>query len=259
MTVLARVACQDHFTDCRIAWQFAFMRTMAVPRMASVLASTGQMQNHTQRRAYDTGLMMFEIISDPDGPGAKLLIKKINAMHSRPDIHAEDMVWILTLLGTLPPQRIARWSPRPLPQDTIDQCWKDWVAIGKRLNIADAPPTHAEALIFRQAYERTNLVDQNPEGAKLMEATAQVLADRMPNALRPVAPWILAFGVDDPRTSQVLGLPQISPGILNAAAFSSRNLRRLSKSREPKTFTPGMPSRLYPQGYRPEDLGTIKS
>lgn len=256
-TTLARIACETHFKDCRIAWQFAFLRTMAVPRMAKILAQTGRMQHHTQKRAYDTGLMMFEVIHDPDGPRAATVLQRINALHDRPDILAEDMTWILTLLGTLPGDRISRWSPQPLTETELEECWQEWKKIGKKMGITDPPDTFPDARTYRAQYEQKHLVDDNPQGAQLMQATVNVLAARMPTVLRPIAPTILSVGVDNRRASKVLGLPVLPQPVLDSAAAASRFVRRHTNTKPAAdVFTPGMSSRVYRQGYSPEDLGS---
>jgi len=49
-------------SEARMGWQLAFVRTFSSPRMAELLAATGQLTGHTMKRADDTGLMIYEIV-----------------------------------------------------------------------------------------------------------------------------------------------------------------------------------------------------
>lgn len=89
--------------EARFGFQLAFYRPFAVPRMAAVLHSTGHFRRDTTRRAYDTALVMHEIIwGGVDSERGQRMVKLMNALHNRPDVHAEDMTYILNALIVVP-------------------------------------------------------------------------------------------------------------------------------------------------------------
>lgn len=64
--------------------------------MARVLASTGHLKADTARRAYDTGIVMHEIIYNGfDSPRAQKMVRLMVALHNRPDVHQADLTYVL--------------------------------------------------------------------------------------------------------------------------------------------------------------------
>ena len=104
--------------EARFGFQLAFYRPFAVPRMASVLQHTGHFRRDTVRRAYDTGLVIHEIIwGGVDSERGRRMVKLMNALHDRPDIHAEDMTYLLNALIVVPTRFMDRYGWRRVTAD----------------------------------------------------------------------------------------------------------------------------------------------
>ena len=86
--------------------------------MANVLQRTGHFRRDTSRRAYDTALVIHEIIyGGVDSDRGRKMIKLMNRLHDRPDIHSEDMSYLLDALIVVPTRFMDRYGWR-----TVTDC-----------------------------------------------------------------------------------------------------------------------------------------
>jgi hypothetical protein len=245
--------------EARFGFQLAFYRPLAVPRMAELLHSTGHMQFDTTRRAYDTGLVIHEIIyGGVDSDRGRRMVRLMNRLHDRPDIHAEDMTYLLSALMVVPTRFMDRYGWRTVTEAERYATWRFWDELGDRMSIAVRPGSYDEAVTLVEQYEPENFAPSEA-GAVLTRAALDALRDRLPGPLRPMAAQLTSALVGDPAVSRTLSLPtpnRASLAVVNGAGA----LRKIIQRRQPPTaegwFTPGQAAgSVYPGGYDLDQLG----
>lgn len=245
--------------EARFGFQLAFYRPFAVPRMAAVLQQTGHFRRDTTRRAYDTALVMHEIIwGGVDSERGARMVKLMNALHDRPDVHAEDMTYILNALIVVPTRFMDRYGWRSVTAAEREATWRFYDVLGARLHIADRPESYDDAEKQLQVYETHHLAPST-EGAELTASVLATLRDRIPAPARPLAPHITSALVGDPSVSRALSLPvprRPIVAVLSGGGAVRRLLQRQLTPPDAPSFWPGRPAgAVYPQGYSLEQLG----
>ena len=245
--------------EARFGFQLAFYRPFAVPRMAAVLQRTGHFHRNTIRRAYDTGLVMHEIIwGGVDSERGQRMLRLMDALHNRPDIHAEDMTYILTALIVVPTQFMDRYGWRTVTEGERLATWRFYDVLGDRMHITDRPLSYQDAETRLVRYEAAH-VHSSPEGTALTGAVLASLRDRLPAPARPFAAQITSSLVGDATVSHALGLPSPNAALgsaLKLGAAARRQYERRRLPHEQPSFWPGRPAgSLYPQGYTLDQLG----
>lgn len=245
--------------EARFGFQLAFYRAFAVPRMASVLQRTGHFRRDTVRRAYDTGLVVHEIIAGGvDSERGRRMIKLMNALHDRPDIHAEDMTYLLNALIVVPTRFMDRYGWRRVQAVERDATWRFYDAMGDRMGIKARPSSYADAEQQLQRHE-AELLAPSPAGAEITEAVLRTLRDRPPRLARPFAATLTSTLIGDSAVSAALSLPAPSPTaakILGAGAAVRRRVQARRAGAIQPSFVPGQPAgSVYPTGYVLDDLG----
>ena len=185
--------------EARFGFQLAFYRPFAVPRMAVVLERTGHFRRDTVRRAYDTGLVIHEIIwGGVDSERGRRMVKLMNALHDRPDIHAEDMTYVLTALAVVPIRFMDRYGWRRVTAKEREATWRFCDVLGERMGIAERPASYSAAEDWLSRYEAAHLAP-SPAGAGLTKAVLNTLRNRLPAPARPFAAQITSALVGDPK------------------------------------------------------------
>ncbi len=246
-------------SEARFGFQLAFYRPFAVPRMAAVLAGTGHFRRDTTRRAYDTALVIHEIIwGGPNSERGHQMVKLMNKLHDRPDIHAEDMTYILNSLIVVPTRFMDRYGWRRVSEAERVATWRFYDTLGERMNIAHRPASYTEAVQQLVDYEARHLAPSTA-GAELTDAVLATLRDRVPTPARPFAPQITSALVGDEAVSRALSLPaprSWAAAMLQFGAAVRKHLQRCQAPPQKPSFWPGRPAgRLYPDGYALDQLG----
>lgn len=245
--------------EARFGFQLAFYRPFAVPRMAAVLQHTGHFRRDTVRRAYDTALVIHEIIwGGVESDRGRRMVKLMNAVHDRPDIQSEDMTYLLGALIVVPTRFMDRYGWRGVTAAEREASWRFYDEIGQRMHITDRPVSYDDACRRLADYEARHLAP-SPAGVELTTAVLAALRDRIPAPARPIAAQITSALVGDPRVSLALGLPAPRSAIGAALAAGAR-VRRIVQRRLPPrrrpSFWPGRPAgAVYPSGYTLDQLG----
>lgn len=244
--------------DALLGFQLAFYRPFAVPRMAKILTTTGQFSTNTEKRSYDTGLIMYEIIhAGLDSAVARQMVSLINRMHRRWDIEQEDFTYILNAFTVVPLRHIDRVSWRPLLDVEQEASWRFYQRLGELMGIRSIPDSYLDAEAMFDDYEQ-RMVAPSGSGIELGSAVLQVLRQRLPAPLRPIAGRVNAALIGDPLVSAAIGLPAAGPAslLMTAAGKVNATVTRHRPAPTKSWFTPGQPAgRIYPQGYHLDALG----
>ena len=245
--------------EARLGFQLAFYRPFAVPRMAKILAETGHFRRDTTRRAYDTGLVIHEIIAGgPDSPRGQRMVRLMNALHDRPDIRQEDLTYILNALIVIPTRFMDRHGWRLVSDSEREATWRFYHQLGERMKITKLPSSYTDAETMLDAYEADQL-QPSPEGLVLTASAIAALRDRLPRPIRAIAAQITGVLVGDDRARWALGLPAprgwLTGPVRLGSALRRARVRQTPPPREP-SFRPGQPAgSVYPHGYTLDQLG----
>jgi hypothetical protein len=244
-------------------WQslsLAFFRTFAVPRISGLLDQTGELVAHTQKRADDTMLIMYEIARlGMESSEGRAYIRRMNRMHQRYEISNEDSAYIISLLITVPIKWINQFGWRRLTENEEQALTNYSRRLAELMGVKDTPSTFADFQLLARSYERGHfaVTDAN---RRLAEATMSITADMLPGPLRrPLQPVMRRFSLAilDEELLEALGLPVPPSRDRRAAALLLRWRGRLLRVLPPRSD--GRRYRLnltsYKNGYRLGDVG----
>lgn len=245
--------------EARLGFQLAFYRPFAVPRMAEVLRRTGHFRRETTRRAYDTGIVIHEIIwGGVDSERGNRMVRLMNALHDRPDIYQEDMTYLLNAVIVVPTRFMDRFGWRTVNEQERQATWRFFDVLGERMGIADRPASYAQAEEWFEAYE-TRYLGRSDSGDELTAAVLETLRDRLPSAARPWSAHVTSTLIGDRAVSAALGLPppgRVTEAALAAVAAARRQITGRRRPPDRPSFWPGRPAgTVYPQGYQLDQLG----
>lgn len=245
--------------EARMGWQLAFLRPFATPRMAQVLVGAGHLVRNPLKRAYDTGLIIYELVyGGPDSDRGREMLRLMNRAHHGHGISQEDMTYVLTAFIVTPFRYIGHAGWRPLTDLERQAAIEFWRVIGRRMRIEHLPADFAEAERIYDDYEAAN-VAPSPEGKILGDQLMSVLKYRLPKPGRPIARLVFVSQLADPPVARALGLRPASKPIQWLADSAARAHGLVQRQRPPRTepiFTPGQKAgSIYPSGYRLEQLG----
>lgn len=249
----------DFPSETRLGFHLAFYRTFSTPRIAQLLERTGEMQRQPEKRAYDTGLVMYELIAHGyDQPRGRQMVRLLNRAHHRWEISDEDYLYVLTTFIVVPSRWIDAHGWRPLLPRERQAAVRFYGELARRMNIPNPPATYTEAEDILDGYECANLA-ASPAGTTMMRATQDLLSRRLPAPLRPHAHTIISTLIDDTRLCAALDLPAPHPALV-AAANAVIRIRawrhRLRPTRTTPWFVPGQAAgNVYSHGYNIEQLG----
>lgn len=244
-------------------WQslaLAFFRTFAVPSISGLLDQTGEIVRHTQKRADDTLLIMYEIgrrgLETPDG---RAYLRRMNQMHQRYSISNDDSLYIIAVFIIVPVQWINQFGWRQLTCQEQQAMTNYGKRLAQLMGIKDIPETFADFVQLAQRYEQQRFT-LTASSQRLAEATMEITADMLPRPLRrPLRPLMRRFSlaVLDDDLLHAVGLP-VPPDrdrriITSLLRLRGRILRLLPPRPDDR------PHRLtlatYPHGYHIGDIG----
>jgi hypothetical protein len=243
--------------DTQRALELAFYRTYAVPSIATLLDSTGELAARTQRRYDDTRLLITAFCEhgyDSDlGRGA---IRRMNQIHGRFQIASEDFLYVLSTLVFEPIRWNARFGWRRLLEIERLATFHFWREIGKRMAIRGIPDRYEELEAFNLDFEQTRFAFTEA-GARVAAATRDMFLDwvpGLPKAIgRPVVHALL-----DPALVDALGFRQ-PPRPLRLAVEAAVRARSSAVRMMPPRQRPRLRSeerhRSYPAGWRISEIG----
>jgi len=247
----------DLVRDFRVGLNLAFYRTFAAPRIAELLAHTGEIRRQPHKRSMDTGLFMYELIEAGfDSDRGRRVVNALNTMHRRWNIDDEDYLYVLMTFIVVPTRWIATYGPRRLTDGETAAITRFYRELGTRMAIPNLPHTYTEAEAIFDVYERRH-IRYSPAGQQLMTATEHVMAEQLPRPLKRHARLITRLILDDYVATAVGLKPAPRPGrlLMHAIGACRRRLGRRRTLRADSWFKPGRAvEAVYPSGY---DLGEL--
>ena len=136
----------DFPTDARIGLNLAFYRVFAIPGIANLLVHTGEMLGRPAKRGYDTGLVMYELISHGfDHPRGREMVRLLNRVHKPWSITDEDYRYVLAAFTVVPLRWIEKRGWRTLLPAEREASATFYRELGRRMNIPDLPLDYAAA------------------------------------------------------------------------------------------------------------------
>jgi hypothetical protein len=255
--IVFKLACYDFPWDVTRALELALFRSFAGPRIAKLLAQTGEFTARARRRYDDTDLLISCIVEyGPDSDLGRRALARMNAIHGRFTIANEDFLYVLSTFVFEPIRWIDRFGWRGLTEIEREAWFQFWCAVGRAMNITDIPPTRAAFEAESRAYEDKYFVPSR-EAHEVAFATARMFAEPAPAFLRPL---ILAgiTGLLDERLRAAIEFPRAQlMGRLMRGGLGFRKivLRLLPKRRHPRRRLALPRPQSHPDGFTPETLG----
>jgi ER-bound oxygenase mpaB/B'/Rubber oxygenase, catalytic domain len=243
--------------DVRLGLNLAFYRTFAVPSIAELLDQTGELRQRPRKRADDTGLLMFEIIdhglSHPRGIEA---MRRLNRIHHRFDISNDDYLYVLGTFIFVPIRWLQRYAWRGVCCHERTASYVFYREVGRRMAIADIPPSYSEFEARFDEYEREHF-RCTEASQRLMQATRSLIVARFPPALAPLAGALGDALLDDPLRQAVGVGPAPWPvrAALQLTLKARAGIERLMPPRTESVFANGITTVTYPNGYTIAELG----
>ncbi|GLR66994.1 hypothetical protein GCM10010909_16750 [Acidocella aquatica] len=235
-----------------------FLFTYSAPRVATILSNTGELlDKRITKRIVDTTLLasatMLHGFKEPEGRDAA---RRVNAMHSRYDIHPDDFVAVGAeeAIGSLDLAHRFGWRKVTDKEEEAVRMYYSHQAraFGSPLPL---PPSVPEMRAFFSHFLDTELLYQ-PENERLANALLDWFAARVPSPLRSVFRTLLIADLD-PRVARACGLRQ--PPKLAKRAMEIL-LRRMARKDPVPDGTASnldeMVRSVYPNGWKYDDLGT---
>src|SRR5215470_9620971 len=121
--IAQRLARYDFPWDMTRALELALFRTFASPRIARLLAATGEFEARARRRYDDTDLIVSLILEDGlTGERGREAIARMNEIHGRFRIANRDFLYVLSTFVFEPLRWIDRFGWRRL-SEAERECW----------------------------------------------------------------------------------------------------------------------------------------
>ena len=243
--------------DTQRALEVAFYRSYAVPSIAELLVSTGELTERTQKR-YDDTLLLIAAFCELgyDSEVGRQALRRMNRIHGRFEIANDDFLYVLSTMVFEPIRWNARFGWRPLLEAERLATFHFWREVGKRMSIAELPESYDELERFNLEFERERFA-HTAAGHRLAVATREMFLDWFPGLPKRVG-RPLVHALLDPPLLAALGLPQPAPSLRRTAEAAVRTRSRvvaaLPARRSPRYRTRER-HRTYPDGYEIASLG----
>jgi ER-bound oxygenase mpaB/B'/Rubber oxygenase, catalytic domain len=247
--------------DVRQALGLALFRTYAVPSIGGLLDRTGEFTGRTQRRYDDTVLLLGATIEPGFGhEDARTAIRRMNQMHRRHAIPADDMRYVLATFVITPLRWLDAFGWRPLHPHERIAAVAHYRTLGRHMGLRDLPSDEAGFAALLDDYEAEHFAPD--DGARrVADATLALLTTFPPFHRLPAA--LVRRGTAcliDPHVLVALGyaVPTRLERRLAHAAMRARAavVRRRPPRTAPVTVADLPEIRSYPDGFCVAALGT---
>lgn len=246
--------------DLHQSLSFAFFRTYAIPSIGRLLAETGELEQHTQKRYDDTVLLLDEPVrSGLDSRSGRRAIARINQMHGAYAIDPADMRYVLSTFVVVPKRWLDSYGWRPLSGVEVLASVRYYQRLGRLLGIRDVPSTYAGFEALMDAYEIAHF-GYDEGGRRVADATMRLLVGFHPCVLSRLVELFSRALMDEPLLA-ALGYSRPPRAVVRAVYVGMRARARvvamLPARRRPRHSQDLPQIRSYPYGYRVESLGTF--
>ncbi|MGI5241728.1 oxygenase MpaB family protein [Dactylosporangium sp. CA-139066] len=237
--------------DMRLAFNLAFNRSFAVPRVARLLVATGEILRTPRKRADDTGIIMYEILLNGlDSARGRLALRRLNDAHRGFDLDNGDSVYVLAALVVVPMRWLQRYGWRSPADHEREAAAAYYREVGRRMGVRDIPSGYAAFAEYLDAYEPEHL-RHTPEAERIEHVTRDLLRGRIPGPLRGAADALIGALYDEPlRRAYAVPRPPLwaRAGLHLTLRIRARALRFARPRAEP-LFANGIRAKSYPDGY----------
>ena len=237
--------------DMRMAFNLAFNRSFALPRVAEHLVRTGRVLSEPQRRADDTGIIMYEILLHGfEHPRGRLALRLLNEAHRGVAADNGDSVYVLAALVVVPMRWLRRYGWRAPAEQERAAAARYYREVGLRMGVRDIPDGYRAFEEWFDAYEAAHL-RHTPQAERIERVTRELLRGRIPKPLRGAADALVAALYDPPlrRAYAVPDPPAWARVGLHLALRARARLLRLAAPRTSPLFADGIVTKSYPDGY----------
>lgn len=243
--------------DTTRALELAFFKTFAAPRIAELLASTGEFTERGQKRYDDTDLLISAFSEDGwDGDLGKRALRRMNQIHGRFPIENDDFLYVLSAMVLEPIRWNERFGWRPWIEAERLAQFHFWRQIGRRMAIRELPDSFGELEAYNVDYERTQF-EPTEAGKRLAIAQRDVFLAWFPWLPNAIGARAISALLDE-RTLDALALVRPTraerQALEAALRVRARVVRLLPARARPRLRTP-MKRRSYPDGYAIDALG----
>jgi hypothetical protein len=256
------LSCHVFPWDLERALEFALFRTFAIPSISGLLAQTGEFQHRPRKRYDDTELILFEILEHGmNSLRGKRAIRRMNSMHGRFEISNEDFLYVLSTFIFEPIRWLENYAYRPMTELEKQGVFKNYLELGRRMNLKNVPQTLEEFEQFNLEYEAKHFHFATSNRLIADKTIDLLLGFYLPKWLFSAGrPFVFAL-LDEP-LRVALGIRKVSAwrtGLMKAGLRIHAFFHKIS--REP--IQPVLGTRrkrpTYPEGYQIEELGTFSS
>ncbi|GAA2338710.1 hypothetical protein GCM10010170_020540 [Dactylosporangium salmoneum] len=243
--------CEEFAWDMRMAFNLAFNRSFALPRVARLLVRTGEILRDPRKRADDTGIIMYEILlNGADSERGRVALRRLNEAHRRFELDNGDSVYVIAALVVIPMRWLARYGWRRPHEHERAAAAVFYREVGRRMGVRDLPEDYDAFAAYLDAYDAAHL-RHTPEAERIERATRGLLRGRIPGPLRGAADALIAALYDPPlRAAYAVPAP---PWWARAALHLTLRVRalvlRLGRPRQEPLFAAGIRTTTYPDGY----------
>jgi len=242
--------------ESRLAFRLSYLRVLSSPRIAGLLAHTGEMEREPRRRATDTGLLMYALIdAGLESETGRQAVGRLNAMHRRWKIENDDYLWVLGTFSVMSVRTVARLGWRPLTE-AEERTVHDWYReLGTRMGITGIPDDMTSFDAWFSEYEDRTL-QHTQAGERLARQAMEVVGSTVPRILRRPVVSLAPVLIDPPvRRALGLGRPGLPARLTVAVLLWGRIRRRRRAGPGRPWFEFGAANSTYPQGWTLDDLG----
>ena len=239
------------------ALEIALYRTYCVPSISALLDRTGEFRTNTQRRYDDTSILVAEMCEWGYESGrGKEALERMNWVHGHFKIANNDFLYVLSTFIYEPVRWIdtVGWRPTCTNEKLGYYCF--WREVGKRMGIADIPPSYEAFEAWSRAYERQyfRFADTNQ---RVGTSTRDLFASWFPRIFTPLVRYSIYAMLDEAMISS-FGFPQplplTRPVLRGALKLRGRVVGLLPPRRSAHFFTDDR-NRSHPEGYGISQLG----
>lgn len=256
------LSCHVFPWDLERALEFALFRTFAVPSISGLLAQTGEFQHRPRKRYDDTELILFEILEHGmNSLRGKRAIRRMNSMHGRFEISNDDFLYVLSTFIFEPIRWLEKYAYRPMTELEKQGVFKNYMELGRRMNLKDVPQTLAEFELFNLDYEAKHFQ---------YAASNRLIADKTIDLLLGfyLPKWLFGLGrpfvfslLDEPLRA-ALGIRKVAywrTGLMKAGLKIHAFFHQISREPAEPVLGTRRKRPTYPEGYQIEELGTFPS